>query len=231
MGKAPAQVALPQLIPVEASWCGPAPNLGGLDANEGCFCGDAGGFVIKKNDIYPHLPHCEWFCSSLAQIAGIPQVGFNLVKHTDGTIWFGSSWRPGRISDWWLLAAQGAISFADLVDDLSRIYAFDLFVHNDDRHLNNYMVVSEGGGHRVYAYDYSRAWLYHGFPMPVPLSIGGNNTIDNKEWMKANLGYVVNVNAATQALDNIGGITSARIKDIVDVCPANWLTDAEKRAY
>ncbi|MGO4839208.1 HipA family kinase, partial [Rhizobiaceae sp. 2RAB30] len=189
----------------DAVFCG-AANLGSLDTNEGCFCGDAGTFVIKKTDAHPSLPHCEWFCSSLANICGVPLVPFSVIRHPDGNYWFGSQWMNGKTKDWWNLAQQGSINFAALADDLSRIYAFDLFIHNVDRHANNYMVVPHGGGHRVYSFDYSRAWLFNGFPPPQIMANPEIATVNVKNAFTQLFGPYLNVGAASQVLDNIDAL-------------------------
>ncbi|RWP12302.1 MAG: hypothetical protein EOR00_27145 [Mesorhizobium sp.] len=227
MVKAPAQAQVPQLFAVEAMFCGPG-NLGSQDMNEGCFCGDAGFFVLKKNDVYPTLPHCEWFCSSLAQATGVPQIPFSVVKHTAGNFWFGSLWMNGRTPDWWNLAQQGSINFSSLADDLSRIYALDLFVHNDDRHMNNYMVVPAGTGHRVYSFDYSRAWLYHGAVPGAIMTDPGLNTVSSKEWMKQTFGQYLNPAVALEVLDRIDGIDEVGVRAILAGHPTDWLAQQQE---
>ena len=82
---------------------------------------------------------------------------FNPVRHTDGRVWFGSQWVVGEVPDRWLHAASGAIPFAPLNDDWSRIYAFDLFINNTDRHLRNFMVLNTAGAYSLNALDYGRA--------------------------------------------------------------------------
>lgn len=227
MVKAPAQANVPQLIALDAVFCGGAV-FGSEDANEGCFCGDAGGFVIKKNGAAATMPHDEWFCSSLAAASGVPQVPFSVIRHTDGNLWFGSRWMNGKTADWWNLAQQGSIDFATLADDLSRIYALDLFIHNVDRHANNFMVVPEGSGHRVYSFDYSRAWLHHGFPPPQIMTEVTLATLNVREWLKRTFGVYINVNVAMQILDNIDRMNTAAIERIISSHPKDWLTQQQE---
>ena len=58
MALGPVLANVPQLVALEAVWCGGA-DFGSQDTDEGCFCGDAGGFVVKKNVTFPGLAHCE----------------------------------------------------------------------------------------------------------------------------------------------------------------------------
>lgn len=175
----------PQLVCVDALWCGYGA-FGGQDCKEGCFCGDAGAYLIKTNTPNIYEPHCEWLGSHLAVRVGIPQISFNIVKHTDGNFWFGSQWKNSKVTDWWNLALAGNINFGDLADDISRIYALDLFIHNDDRHLNNYLVAPDGAGHKIFSFDYGRSWLYHGFPPPAVMLDPAVNTVITKNWFKHN---------------------------------------------
>ncbi|MEP9349370.1 hypothetical protein [Xanthobacter sp. KR7-225] len=69
--------------------------------------------------------------------------------------------------DWWVRAHNGDINFSFLAPTISRILAYDLFIHNVDRHLTNYVVRRQYSGHAVLAFDYSQAWLFSGFPLPA----------------------------------------------------------------
>lgn len=217
------EVALPQLIPLKAIACGGA-NFGSADANEGCFCGDDGFFVIKKNDAHPTLPHSEWFCSSLAMGCDVPQVPFSVIEHMDGNHWFGSLWQNGKVADWWTLAEQGKIDFSALADDISKIYAFDLFINNVDRHMNNYMVVPAKGGHTIRSFDYSRAWLCQPFP-PVEIMDDDAATISCKDWFKNNFENYPKSEAMCLVIDRIEGMKLDTIKGIIAGHPHNWLTN------
>src|SRR5271156_4924404 len=138
MATSGAGVAHRSLLPIKAKWCG-AFKTGTADANEGCFCEDGVGYVMKPNTATnPTSSHCEWFCAHLAAAAGIPAHDFNVIEHTDGKEWFGSAFGVEEIADWWTQVVAGTIKLEDLKDDLSRIYAFDLFVNNGDRHIKNY---------------------------------------------------------------------------------------------
>ncbi|RWC74877.1 MAG: hypothetical protein EOS30_11535 [Mesorhizobium sp.] len=223
MAKNSVVITYPQTVPVKAIACATA-NFGSQDCDELCFCGDAGGFVIKKNDKFPALPHIEWFCSSLARTCGVPQIDFSVVEHTDGNFWFGSSWKIGQVKDWWALAANGTINFAALADDISKIYALDLFINNDDRHLNNYFVTNINGKYDIFSFDYSRSWINHPFPLVGTITDPATNTVKVKEYFKSIFGNYINVGAVTAVLDNIVSLTTQRVADIIGAHPKNWLT-------
>lgn len=229
MAQGPGKVTFPQLVALDSVFCG-AADFGSQDCNEACFCGDAGAFVIKKSDKAPTLPHSEWFCSSIAASCGVPQIAFSIIRHTDGNHWFGSSWKTGIIKEWWNLALNGTINFSEIAEDISRIYALDLFIHNDDRHFNNYIVVKEEASHRAYSLDYSRAWLHHGFPPPPILISPKTNTVKNKEWLKSKFGTYLDIVAMEQVLDNISRISNSGIFNIISGHPKHWLTQSQEDA-
>lgn len=230
MGLPAVQVNVPQLVPLDALWCGGA-DFGSADASEGCFCGDAGAFVVKTTGPNPHIPHSEWFCSSLAQLVGVPQVPYSIIRHTDGTLCFGSQWMKGKTQDWWNLALEGTVNFASLADDLARIYAFDLFINNEDRHVNNFMVVPEGTGHRVYSFDYSRAWMVNGFPPPTAIMTDIDiATINVKAWFGRHFGDYISFDIANNILNNIAAVSENTIRRIIGDHPRDWLTPANEDA-
>lgn len=223
-------IDFPQLVELAATFCGPA-KLDGVDFGGGCFCGDAGAFIIKTNGINPNLAHTEWFCSSIANCVGVPQVPFSVIRHTDDSQCFGSHWQQGKVNDWWNLAKSGQLDFGEISTDISKIYALDLFLHNPDRHIKNYMVVRDGAAHKVLAFDYSRAWLHNGTPpLPPILNNGGDNTIQVKNWMKIQLGYTVNMDSFNEVLGRIEATPLSTIQSIINQHPKNWLTQDVENA-
>ena len=182
--------------PVKALWCGPA-RFGSADLKEGCFCEDGYGYTIKKSDPALTTPHNEWFCSSLGQACGIPGLLFGIVEHTDKNLWFGSQYKVGEIKDWWIQAANGTIAMDSLASDISKIFVFDLFIYNVDRHLKNYFMHKEGSTYKIYALDYSRAWLQWGFP-PSPLPMPNHeNTMKWHRSLVKDFGFVFDAPSAT----------------------------------
>jgi hypothetical protein len=216
-----AQVAPRQLFPIRALWCGPR-NLGGVDCNEVCRCEDGYEYAVKRSVPNKFVAHSEWFCSRLAQHVNIRHIQFNQVRHTDGDTWFGSQFMNGEVKDWWL-----SVDFSDIVEDWSRIYSFDLFINNDDRHLGNFFVVKLPEGHRAHAIDYSRAWMCGIFP-PPPLPMDPTcNTILAHRYIRQQFKPVFNLSAANEVLDRIDSIKLHEIRRIITDQDKNWLTQAE----
>lgn len=227
MARGPGPV-VPHLLPLRSVWCG-SFKPGTADTSEGCFCEDKAGYVVKPNTAdSPKASHNEWLSAHLAVRCDVPLLGFNIIETTSGELWFGSEWYPGEVRDWWNLAAGGAIQIDDLREDLSRIYAFDLFVNNGDRHSGNYIVRAEAGGHRVYAMDHGRSWQFGGFPPPAP-PMAACNTTNFRDWMKAHFPGFPVVAPMKEVLYKLMSVPAADIERIVTNQPSNWLTIIESQ--
>ena len=153
-------------------------GVGTADCKMTCRCDDSCDYAIKDATSHASVPHAEFFCTSLGELIGISAPPFAVVELLPGDpLVFGSRWLGGAVSGkatkglaWWQLVQNNTLPLADIRTALSRIYAFDHFVHNVDRHANNFLVTPQLTGHAVLAFDYSRAWTVHGFPLPsVPL--------------------------------------------------------------
>jgi len=214
---------------VEAVWCGPA-KLDGFTCKQGCFCADGAGYTIKTAEPDPRTPHNEWLCSHLAVRAGLRAPGFNAVRHTDGNIWFGSAWITGEIKQWWQRVFDGGIPISELSSDLSKIFVFDLFIHNTDRRLSNFLVKKEGPSHCAYALDYTRAWSYHGFPLPDLPFHGGSNTMIAHRALRATCGDFFIKSDALSTLEKLESIETGQIAEILNRQPESWSTKAERQA-
>lgn len=230
MALGPGKLAQLQLVPVDSVFCGPT-GFNTADSSEGCFCSDGAAYLIKKNEIHnPKAAHNEWFCASLGVHAGVPIAPFNLVKHTNGELWFGSQYRVGEIADWWMKVVEGTIVLTDVLDDLSRIYAFDLFTFNVDRHIKNFLVVPGMHKTTAFAIDHGRAWCFSGFPLGDPPFDPASNTMNAFTWMKKEFEGYPDPKSIVDVLDKIGAISADTVKDMLNSQPLMWLPQGETDA-
>lgn len=198
------------------------------DCKQVCTAADGSDYAIKEMAVIESMPHNEWLCGLLAERVGIatPTGKVVLVK---GVKCFGSRWLAGEEADWWNSVQAGKIAFTDLAASLSRILAFDLFVHNGDRHLKNYFVVEQKLGHAVLAHDFGRAWLYHGVPLPALPMAPGSNTIRGHRTIRALFGDFVVIPEVEEVCEKLKDVSSSEIKQIIDRHPKEWLKpDSEK---
>jgi hypothetical protein len=113
------------------------------------------------------IPAAELFCYELARKVNIATPEFDLLLLQDGELAFGSVWEGGvhKISGYNTIASLltessiGDIKVKSLERFFSRVYGFDLFINNIDRHFGNFMFrQSYNNAYIALAFDYSRAW-------------------------------------------------------------------------
>ena len=221
-GEAPGQ----QIGVVIPSFCGPVLT-GTASCKEACFLGSS-SYYMKKGHPKTVSPHCEWFCATLARIAGINVPNFVVVKSsTDGELWFGSEKIDGEIKDWYFQLQAGKIAIADLAAPLSRILAFDMFIGNGDRNTGNYLVIKEGDRHTMFAFDHGEAWLYNKFPLAGMLNASCATMHNMGEFKKLFPDYLVRLEMEA-VLSSISSVSRDRIADIIGMHPKKWLKSAKK---
>jgi hypothetical protein len=231
MGKKVEVGSYPVGISVEAVSC--VATKGTADAPEICRCDDGSDYAVKGALTNRHLPHQEWFCMRLGELAGLISPPIRIVK-ANGHHCFGSRWESGDETGlgypdgWWVRAHAKEIDFALLAPTISRIFAFDLFVHNVDRHLFNYIVRKQKLGHTILALDYSQAWLWNGFPLP-PLPIQATtNTIVAMRILRRMFGDFISINDVQHVCHKLIGIKNSQVEAIIHEHPLHWLTDAQR---
>jgi hypothetical protein len=126
------------------------------------------------------------------------------------------------------MAYRGEIEFQTIAPVLSRILAFDCFVYNDDRHLNNYLFRQSRNGWIVLAFDWSRAWMCHGFPPQYPPFHAKQKTLIAHRYLRNRFGNFVDNTSIDSVLDKIAAIDDNTVENIVRGHPEVWLTDSDK---
>lgn len=146
-------------------------GLAGIDAAGVCRCEDGADYVLKDGAADPLTPHNEWFSTHLAQAVKIVCPPCAIIEDEHGNLLFGSRWEGGVSSSSWLsMVHRGELNKTDIAAPLSRILAFDYFIQNGDRHLDNYIVRGQRNGHLIMAIDFSRSWCFEGFHQHLFLS-------------------------------------------------------------
>jgi hypothetical protein len=189
-------------------------------------------YVIKTVRKHKGIPASEWLCHHVADACGISTPQFAIVQLSDGRLGFGSQWDSSSVSDHGtrqkiLTEIPGVTGLAA---KFSAIYVLDLFVHNDDQHEGNYFFVKTRGGHGVKAYDFSRAMLYHGWPMaalPLPRAC---NTM--RCFSALRVGYPFDATAVRETIRRLRGVTPNQVRSWMQEMPDEWLSDHDRvRVY
>lgn len=214
-------------LPIRAVRCDPMGVS--ADCKQVCRCNDGSDYAIKSANDIPSMPHNEWFCAKLADIVGLATPAGKVVE-VDGGTSFGSRWQSGEESSWWVSAKSGKLNFDDLAPALSRIFAFDLFVHNGDRHLNNYFVHQQKMGPAVLAMDFGRAWLFNGFPLPALPMNKSEKTIGDFKKLIVLFGNFLKIDEVKEIATSLRAVKTSQVLEIIVQHPKEWLSEAEKSA-
>ena len=195
-----------------------ADSLGEAEADDGhryYIKGDAHGRPVRAS---------EWICSRLGERVGVAVPQVISIKLASKEVVFGSR-RVTGVADsistmnFLLTKTEGAHSnVVGMGALISSIFAFDMFVNNDDRHLGNYLSVDDGGQRRFFAFDFSRAlfweWPWAGFP--------AGNTQNCGRLLRARHGF--DLTAAAGVLDRLSLVTASDMGVIINEMPPGWLT-------
>jgi hypothetical protein len=209
-------------FPVRLVQVDPA-NLGTADA---AFFGQGDNgldYCVKTVAKTPAVPAAELLCHLLAEECGLAVPQFDLVELPDGTIAFGSVWDGTALSRQETVRVLiGQLAGRQIARNLSRIYAFDLFVHNTDRHMGNYLCVAgRNPGHALKCYDFSRALTSHGWPIPrLPMRYTDNTVRVGRQLRKI---HPVDFGEIATVLDRLLAVTSATFERFVEGVPQPWL--------
>jgi hypothetical protein len=204
-----------------------------------CGCDDSCEYAIKDKSKNPLVPHAEWFCTHLADLVGIAGPVCQIIDMQNGTTAFGSRWHDGALpsrppaTPWWQMVKTNAIPLGSIAPALSRIYAFDHFVHNIDRHAANLLVLPQRVGHSVLAFDYSRAWTFHGFPCPaLPFDTTDPNehTVRLQRELRALWGDYIDRTESRKVLEILAQVPVESVDKIIGEQPDDWMNQALKDA-
>lgn len=241
MAKAPRVAAAQLNIPLPRKVIAVDPaNLGSADCPAICRCDDSCEYAIKDGHTHPLVPHAEWFCTRLADLVGIAGPECQVLEMPDGRLVFGSRWEggvlagPGPQPPWVAKVLGGEISLDELRIPLTRIYAYDLFIHNPDRHGGNFLVREQRRGYAMLAFDYSRAWVVNGAPLPVqPFDKNHPNerTIKCQRRLSEIFGSnYIDPAEASAFLCRVAGVPKQEIVRIFDSHPKKWLPTKTRQA-
>lgn len=174
----------------------------------------------KAND--PLLPANEWICTNLAEMSGIAVPTHRIIERSTGTYAFGSRWEGGVEGQQRVLELlTGKIAQPGIDEVISRIYAFDLFIHNIDRHPGNYLARKSHKNWALVALDYSRSLLHHNWPNVGP-GFPSQNTHNVIRVFQAHNSF--HHDSANQLLDTIESLPNDLLLKIMDEMPDNWIS-------
>ncbi|MCP4596166.1 hypothetical protein [Neptuniibacter sp.] len=156
-----------ELLPIEIAYTVPKLDKS-ADCKAYCIGTDSNKYAVKTtsdNPDYPFAPFDELFCYELARHCGVAVPQYNLLLDKNGQYAFGSAFEGGVVDNGIIailteiIKQQIAPEAIDVyIQKLTTIYVLDLFVHNEDRHKDNYLVKDVGGQKALMAMDFGRSW-------------------------------------------------------------------------
>ncbi|MEY8768990.1 hypothetical protein AB6T85_00855 [Erwinia sp. ACCC 02193] len=176
------------------------------------------------------VPAAEWFCTKLAELCGIATPVCKVLKCiSDGEYVFGSriefsAWKSGLNEAQWLNILFNASD--SLKKQMWAIYAFDQFVHNIDRHLNNYLYMENSRGQVIVkTFDFSLSSFVIGWPRSTAITLPtDSSTCINWSVAKQFIGDAPELRVvAINILDKIERIDVRTISDILAAMPEQWM--------
>ncbi|WP_051502583.1 HipA family kinase [Xenorhabdus cabanillasii] len=192
-----------------------------------------------KNVPYPkQVPASEWFCSKLAEISGIPTPTCRVLFYPDNNeYFFGSQYD--------LASLPTAIDQANIVQSLMSddpllrrqfwaIYAFDQFVYNVDRHVNNYLYSTNRDGHFICkAFDFSLSSLVMGWPNKYNDMLIPNGMNTTNVWSAIKNLTSFDKSCKDYALKVLGYIDKIEVESVDNIfsqMPESWINPLQKEA-
>lgn len=185
---------------------------------------DGQAYYIKRVCDGPLIPVSEFLCSLLAGAIGMAIPPFHIALMPDRQEMCFASREEGGV-------IEGLAAFHQMIANnslglystrLAQWYAFDLFVHNVDRHANNFLFRQTSLGTTLVGLDFSRALVAEGWPgQHPPLPNGCNSRILARQ-LQALSPYPAPSAVAT--LSRLAAIPDDWIAKQLDSLPDAWVT-------
>ncbi|WP_273840315.1 hypothetical protein [Providencia rettgeri] len=184
------------------------------------------------------VPAAEWFCTKLAEVSGIPTPTCRIIRNSNGEFLFGSQYELSALATPKIQTdVINALSSGDgslLRWQFWAIYAFDQFIYNVDRHLNNYLYLKNRDGSFICkAFDFSISSMVVGWPNRIngTLLPQGCNTTEMWGVIKSLTSFDDKCrDYALKVLDNIRQVNSGTIENILNQMPDTWLNPLQRQA-
>ena len=177
-------------------------------------------YVIKDQRNDGTLCINEWLGAHLTEAAGLAAPPCRVLKRPDGKLVFGSRWEGGVLPQAeaarWLVTATPVLSRL-----LPAIFALDLFVQNQDRHIRNLLIRETAHTQGLLVYDFSRAFLHHGWPSTGPGLPPSCNTVDT--FHRLGRFHDWDWTQARGVLDTLSRLSDRWLEQLLGHAPPAWL--------
>lgn len=209
------------------------PN--GKDISFHCIADDGRIYFCKEDSAVVPVRAIEWVATSLAHHLGIPVAEFMVIEDENGDTFFGSRSPERVISNKFELADHIRRSANDemgrprpwMGQFFSKLCAFDLFICNPDRDLQNLILDRDGGLGVLKAIDFASAAF-----IPFPdrkMLIETDPTVLVGEAQRAQFGSHKQI--ALEMLDRISSVPVSVLASFVKQMPEDWLPEDQASEF
>lgn len=216
-----------QLIPVRVrmSW-----NPGSATASRPRFatCDDQLDYCIKHDEGGQPVRANEWICTQLARAAGIAVPASAVVEDLDKSLLFGSQIFGDDTNDNLGLFSSGGLSPQHL-DHIWKTYALDLFVNNQDRHVNQYKIAQQNNKERILSFDWGTSLFSYWPNLNLPLPRDCNTILNIRAIIKIYGTFKVDV--ADDVLTRLEAIDGSAMVNAIKQLPRGWLDNKVGAAF
>jgi hypothetical protein len=206
-----------------------APMQGGATAPWWIRADDGLSYVVK-DEIQGEttVRASEWIWLSIAQEVRLPAPKPELIEdHLKSRVLVGTRREQSTLGKDHA-SCQNLLFSGQIIGgstQLSRIYAFDLFSGNYDRHLGNYLIVEDGQAPVLMAIDFSHTSVVPGNGAADPLSTNCNTKAFYPEVI---LPYGHDIAAALEIINRLERLDPSKIGTIIAQMPDDWLSNTDK---
>lgn len=180
-------------------------------------------YLKRLQDGHPLVLASEWIATRLAHAINLPTCPcFAAYLPDSEELVFASQQAQDIASEaQWLstLAQEGML--AKLAPALSQWYAFDLFTHNLDRHLGNYLFRNSPLGMALIGIDFGMALLAEGWPDTPPPIHPNSHTRRVQRQLHSRQPYPIP--DADDLLIRLGNVPDAWLGDELQGVPDAWM--------
>lgn len=213
-------------------------DLSGLDGATGprLVRADDGLLYVAKDEAVttppaPSVRASEYFWLSVAQMVGLTCASPEVLEQPSGRLVVGvreEHSAVGRTSAQCEMALLSG-TVLDGAAHLTRIFVFDLYCANWDRHPGNYLVLEQGGQKVAFAIDFSHVAVLPSDALTDPIAATNNMTRVYFPTLVAPYGGPDH-QAALMMVDRLAALRPEHIEPILRGIPPDWLSASQKDA-
>lgn len=181
-------------------------------------------YLCKDQSKFSWLPLVEWLSQHLGVKCGLPIPDCAVIEAPSHPtqLLFGSRWESGGLD-------YSRIDLQHITNPhvFSSTLTFDCLIHNDDRHLNNYLYLNIAGDLVAKIMDHSRTWWHSGWPLPAPPPPASSKTVLAFQFWNGKIAW--DTASSHQVLSAWRGTTLAEVTTIIDSAPPVWVNPLHRQ--